>query len=79
MIIKMYTQTSLTYYESMLPLVDRELGYMRMLQITIKHLNKFYLMLQNEDVRRDKKAVAKEKLNIIKNEQKITHKKSCDL
>ena len=66
---------SLDYYASLLPRIEQELGYIRINQLTVKDLNKFYLKLQKEDVRKDKKAVAKEKLIRLKAEQHITHKR----
>lgn len=54
--------TTIDFYNSLMPLIHNEIGSIRLNQLTPEHLNRFYLKLQNEDVKRDHKALAKDYL-----------------
>lgn len=70
---------STSFYYSLLPRIEEELGHIKLSNLSVKDLNKFYLKLQTEDVRKDKKARAKDKFLEIKKERKITHDKLAEL
>ena len=64
---------SVDFYNSLMPRISVDLGHIRLSGLTAEHLNKFYLKLQTEDVRKDKKAIAKDMLLKIKKERKLTN------
>lgn len=66
--------TSIAFYHSLMPLINAEIGSIRLNQLTPEHLNRFYLKLQNEDVKRDHKAVANDHLLQLRKEQGIKSK-----
>lgn len=70
---------SIDFYNSLLPRLYEEFGHVRLSELSQEHLNKFYLRLQNSDVRNDKKAVATDKLLNIKKALKLTHRQLCKL
>ncbi len=57
------------FYSSLMPLIRAEIGSIRLNQLTPEHLNLFYLKLQNEDVKRDHKAIANDILLQLRKEQ----------
>lgn len=70
---------SVAFYHSLLPRIDAEIGYIKLNQLTATHLDSFYLKMQNEDMRMDKKAIAKDSLVVEQNKQKLTMKAVSDL
>lgn len=70
---------SIDFYNSLLPRLCKEFGNIRLSELNQEHLNRFYLKLQNSDVRNDKKAIANDKLLSIKKAMKMTHRQLCDL
>jgi len=66
---------SVDFYNSLCARINAEIGHMKLSSLKAEHLNQFYLKLQNEDIRQDKKAIAKKKLLDLKNEMKLTHAK----
>ena len=67
------------FHESMMPRIDEHLGNIKLRDLTAMDLNRFYGLLKTKDVRKDKKARAKDRLLDLKAEQKITHAKLRDL
>lgn len=49
-------------YKEILEEINKVIGHLKLTDITVVHLNKFYLKLQKEGVRRDQKAAPKELL-----------------
>lgn len=60
---------TITFYHRLMPLISEELGPIRLNQLTPEHLNRFYLKLQNGDVKRDRKAIAKDTLLELRKEE----------
>lgn len=65
---------SVAFYESLLPRIDEEIGYVRIDKLTAKLLDNFYLSLKEKDARKDLKAVAKSSLLVERNLQKLTNR-----
>jgi len=65
---------STNFYKNMLPLIDANIGHIKLMNLTTKNLNEFYIKLQKEDVRKDKKARAKDKLIDVKAEKKLLNR-----
>lgn len=57
-----------------MPLINAEIGSIKLHQLTPEHLNRFYLKLQKEDVKCDHKAIAKDVLLTLKKEQGTKNK-----
>lgn len=70
---------SVVFYNSLLPRIDAEIGFLRLDKLKAKHLDNFYLKLQKEGVRKDTKAVAKDSLVIERNKHKFTNKALSDI
>lgn len=70
---------SVAFYNSLLPRIDTEIGFIRMDKLKAKHLDDFYLKLQQEGIRKDTKAVAKDSLIIERNKRKLTNKALSDM
>lgn len=70
---------SVAFYNSLLPRIDTEIGYIKLSQLTASHLDTFYLKMQNGDMRLDKKAVAKDSLVIARNKRGLTMKAISDM
>lgn len=62
-------EKTIDFYNSLMPLICAEIGSIRLNQLTPEHLNRFYLKLQNEDVKRDHKAIAKDCLLQLRKEE----------
>lgn len=73
------SEKSVEFYRSLLPRINAEFGHVALPDLTAAHLNHFYLKLQTEDVRLDKKAMAKENMVKLKNKKKLTHAKLAEL
>lgn len=75
---------TIDFYNSLMPLINAEIGSIRLNQLTPEHLNRFYIKLQKEDVKRDHKAVAKDclielrKSMCIKNKTLVEEIGICD-
>lgn len=65
---------SVAFYNSLLPRIDAEIGFIRLDKLRAKHLDDFYVKLQQEGVRKDTKAVAKDSLVTERNKRKLTNK-----
>lgn len=70
---------SVAFYESLMPRIDAEIGFIRLDKLRAKHLDDFYLKLQQEGIRKDTKAVARDSLISERNKQKLTNKALGDL
>lgn len=70
---------SVAFYESLLPRIDAEIGFIRLDKLRAKHLDDFYLKLQQEGVRKDTKAIAKDNLKAERNNLKLTNKALSEL
>lgn len=70
---------SVAFYNSLLPRIDAEIGYIKLTQLTASDLDSFYLKMQNENVRLDKKAIAKDSLKLVHNKQRLTIKALSDM
>ena len=64
---------AIEFYNNLLPIIDQEIGYFKIASITAEHLNRFYLKLENEEIRRDQKARGKDKLINEKKKRKLTN------
>ena len=53
---------TIAFYNHLLPLFENDIGTIKLKNLTPEHLNRFYLKLQTEDVKRDAKATGKAKL-----------------
>lgn len=49
-------------YQELLEIINQELGYLKLTDITVARLNKFYLLLQSDGIRKDYTAAPKELL-----------------
>lgn len=65
---------SVAFYNSLLPRIDEQIGYIRLDKLTPKHLDTFYLYLQQEAARKDCKAVAKDAVIAERNVRYLTNK-----
>ena len=70
---------SVAFYNSLLPRIDAEVGFIRLDKLRAKHLDDFYLKLQQEGSRKDTKAVANDNLIAERNRQRLTNKALSDL
>lgn len=70
---------SVAFYYSLLPRIDAEIGYIKLNQLTADDLDSFYLKLKDEDVRLDKKAIAKEALITERHKRGLTMKTISDI
>ena len=70
---------SIAFYNSLLPRIDAEIGFIRLDKLKAKHLDDFYVKLQHEGSRKDTKAVAKDSLIAERNKRKLTNKALSDL
>lgn len=66
--------TTTNFYQSMLPLIDSCIGNVKVMDLTTRILNEFYIKLQTEDIRKDKKMRARDNLLRVKAEKKLTNK-----
>lgn len=55
-------QSGIRFYQSLLPRINAEIGAIRIGNLTVEHLNRFYLKLESADIREDQKAIAKDAL-----------------
>lgn len=67
------------YYDNLLPRVIEEFGSIKLSKLTAAHLNKFYMKLQNDNIKNDYKAVANDKLLELKKKNGLTLKKIADM
>lgn len=51
---------SVRFYNAMMPLIDQEIGMIKLKDLKPQHLDKFYKTLETADVKNDQKAIAKE-------------------
>lgn len=65
---------TIDFYNSLMPLICPEIGSIRLNQLIPEHLNRFYLKLQKEDVKRDAKAIAKDDLLLLKKTEGVKSK-----
>ena len=68
---------SIRFYNSLLPLIDPEIGMIKIKDLTPQHLDHLYKKLQTSDVKRDAKATATDKAVSMLKEQKIKRKDQC--
>lgn len=66
---------SIDFYQRLLPRINEEIGCIRLSNLTPENLNKFYLKLESPNVRQDRKAIAKDGLLTLKQQNKLTHAK----
>ena len=65
---------SIAFYESLMPRIEAEIGFIRWDKLKPKHLDDFYIKLQKPESRKDAKAIAKDQLLTERNHQKLTSK-----
>lgn len=65
---------AIEFYNNLLPVIDEEIGYIKIATLTTEHLNRFYLKLEKSDIRRDKKACGTSHLLSEKKRRNLTNK-----
>lgn len=68
---------SVRFYNSLLPLIDPEIGSVKIKDLTPQHLDRLYKKLSTSDVKRDAKATASEKTIAMLKAQPIKKKDLC--
>lgn len=68
---------SVRFYNSLLPLIDPEIGTIKVKDLTPQHLDNLYKILATSDVKRDGKATATEKAITLLKSQPIKKKDLC--
>ena len=63
--------TTITFYKHLMPLVCEEIGSIRLNMLSAEHLNRLYIKLQTEDVKRDQKAIGNDKLLQLKKDANV--------
>lgn len=68
---------SVRFYNSLLPLIDPEIGMIKIKDLTPQHLDRLYQKLATSDVKRDAKAKAFDKTVSLLKDQKLKRKDQC--
>lgn len=70
---------AIEFYNNLLPRIDEEIGFIKISALTAEHLNRFYLKLEKEEIRRDNKARGNETLITEKKKRNLTNDKICKM
>lgn len=70
--------TTIDFYNNLMTYIEPEIGAIKLKALSPEHLNRFYKKLETEDVKREPKAIAKDKLIQLKKERKVMSKTLYD-